>query len=86
MDTLQYSDEYVLWLRKGSDTVTVGGISTPDVELYTIINQTSAFDVDPQSGIQGSKSCSIQRNGRNLIEHVIQQAWAPRSAASGKDS
>lgn len=56
VDTLQYSGEYVLWLRTGYDTVTVGGISTPDVELYTIINQTSAFDVDPQSGIQGALS------------------------------
>ena len=71
MDTLQYPDEYVLWIRKGSDTVTVGGISTPDVELYTIINQTSAFDVDPQSGIQGSESFSSQRSSCGLIEHVM---------------
>ncbi|KAH9926499.1 acid protease [Fomitopsis serialis] len=53
VDTLQYEDEYVLWLRVGRDTVTVGGISTPNVPLYTIINQTQAFDADPNSGIQG---------------------------------
>jgi len=53
VDTLQYEDEYVLWLRAGHDTVTVGGISTLNVSLYTIINQTQAFDADPNSGIQG---------------------------------
>ncbi|KZT73386.1 acid protease [Daedalea quercina L-15889] len=53
VDTLQYDDEYVLWLREGRDTVSVGGISTPNVSLYTIINQTQAFDADPNGGIQG---------------------------------
>ncbi|KZT73382.1 acid protease [Daedalea quercina L-15889] len=53
VDTLQYADEYVLWLREGRDIVSIGGISTPNISLYTIINQTQAFDADPNGGIQG---------------------------------
>lgn len=51
-------DEYVLWLLTGQDTVTVGGIAVPNVELYTVINQTTAFDSNPYSGIQGQVICS----------------------------
>ena len=46
-------DEYVLTLRRGTDTVTVGNVCVPDVTLYTIINQTAAFNSDPYIGIQG---------------------------------
>jgi len=53
VDTLQSEDEYVMWLRAGYDTVSVGGLSTPNVSLNTIINQTQAFDADPMGGIQG---------------------------------
>ncbi|KAH9926504.1 acid protease [Fomitopsis serialis] len=59
VDTLQSEDEYVLWLRAGHDTVSVGGFSTPDVALNTIINQTEAFDADPMGGIQGMGPAAI---------------------------
>ncbi|KZT08336.1 acid protease [Laetiporus sulphureus 93-53] len=63
-------DEYVLWLRAGNDTVTVGGIATPNVELYTIINQTAAFAPDPYSGIQGM-SAIAQGFFAGLIEQGL---------------
>lgn len=47
------ADEYVLTMLAGEDTITVGGIATPNVSLYTVINQTEAFASDPYSGIQG---------------------------------
>ncbi|PCH43770.1 aspartyl protease [Wolfiporia cocos MD-104 SS10] len=62
------ADEYVLWLETGRDTVTVGGISIPNVALYTIINQTAAFDSDPYSGIQGMSS-----QAQGFFEGLIQQ-------------
>ncbi|EPT00519.1 hypothetical protein FOMPIDRAFT_1122329 [Fomitopsis schrenkii] len=46
-------DEYVLWLRPGTDTVTVDGVATANVSLYLVVNQTAAFDPDPYSGITG---------------------------------
>ncbi|KAE9402851.1 acid protease [Gymnopus androsaceus JB14] len=42
-----------LTLRNATDTVTVGGLASPDVPLYLITNQTADFDIDPFSGIQG---------------------------------
>ena len=44
---------YELTLRSGRDTVSVGGLSVPDVSLFLITNQTAKFDIDPFSGIQG---------------------------------
>ena len=53
MNPVISDDEYVLTLRRGTDTVTVGNVCVPDVTLYTIINQTAAFNSDPYIGIQG---------------------------------
>ncbi|KAI0930282.1 hypothetical protein AcW1_009018 [Taiwanofungus camphoratus] len=49
-------DEYEMTLRSGRDSVTVGGLTAKKVDLYTIINQTAAFAIDPFSGIQGMSS------------------------------
>ncbi|KAI0358459.1 acid protease [Trametes cingulata] len=46
-------DDYVLTLRTGTDTVTVGGVAAPSVSLFTIIDQTPKFNIDPFLGIQG---------------------------------
>ncbi|KAI0374023.1 acid protease [Pilatotrama ljubarskyi] len=46
-------DDYVLTLRSGADTVTVGGVAAPGVSLFTIIDQTPKFNIDPFLGIQG---------------------------------
>lgn len=46
-------DEYVLWLRSGTDTVTVDGVATANISLYLVVNQTATFDPDPYSGITG---------------------------------
>ncbi|KAF9023230.1 acid protease [Hymenopellis radicata] len=42
-----------LELRSAVDTVTVGGLTTTDVDLFLITSQTPNFDIDPFSGIQG---------------------------------
>ncbi|KAI8993007.1 acid protease [Trametes punicea] len=52
-------DDYVLTVRNGTDTVTVGGVAVKDISLFTIINQTKAFNVDPFLGIQGMGSQAI---------------------------
>ncbi|KAJ7016573.1 acid protease [Mycena alexandri] len=44
---------YKLTLRAGTDTVTVGGLSAPNVALNLITSQTAKFAIDPFSGIQG---------------------------------
>ncbi|KAI0329429.1 acid protease [Cubamyces sp. BRFM 1775] len=49
-------NDYVLTVRSGTDTVTVGGISLPAVSLFTIIDQTPKFNIDPFLGIQGMGS------------------------------
>lgn len=46
-------------IRTGLDTVTVGGIASPNVSLYTIYNQTAAFTPDPFSGIQGESNSLV---------------------------
>lgn len=53
VDPITSDSEFVLTLQEGEDTVTVGGIAVPNVDLYTIIDQTAAFAIDPFSGIQG---------------------------------
>ncbi|RDX55132.1 acid protease [Lentinus brumalis] len=50
------NDDYVLTVRSGTDTVTVGGVPAKNVSLFTIIDQTPAFNVDPFLGIQGMGS------------------------------
>ncbi|XP_006460834.1 hypothetical protein AGABI2DRAFT_192428 [Agaricus bisporus var. bisporus H97] len=46
-------DNYQLTLRNGTDTVSIGGLSAPDVSLFLVIDQTPKFDPNPYSGIQG---------------------------------
>lgn len=47
------NNDYVLDLRSGRDTVSVGGISVKNLNLFLITNQTAQFNIDPFSGIQG---------------------------------
>ncbi|KAF9051126.1 acid protease [Hymenopellis radicata] len=42
-----------LQLRSAVDTVSVGGLTATDVDLFLITSQTPNFDIDPFSGIQG---------------------------------
>ncbi|KAI0692888.1 acid protease [Cytidiella melzeri] len=49
-------NNWQLTLRQATDTVTVGGISAPKVELFLITDQTPTFGPDPFSGIQGMSS------------------------------
>jgi hypothetical protein len=46
-------DNYQLQLRSATDTVTVGGLTSTNVSLFLITEQTPTFDIDPFSGIQG---------------------------------
>ncbi|OCH90752.1 acid protease [Obba rivulosa] len=52
------NDDYVLLVRNGSDAVGIGPYTVPDMPLFTIINQTAAFQIDPFSGILGMSSDS----------------------------
>ncbi|KAK7472672.1 hypothetical protein VKT23_000785 [Stygiomarasmius scandens] len=47
------NNDYVLHLRSGTDTVTVGGLTSRNVALFLITDQTPKFNIDPFSGIQG---------------------------------
>ncbi|KAI0823654.1 acid protease [Trametes gibbosa] len=49
-------DDYVLTLQSGTDTVTVGGVAAKNVSLFTIVEQTPKFNLDPFLGIQGMGS------------------------------
>ena len=42
-----------LTLRSARDTVSIGTLSVPNVNLFLITNQTPTFGPDPFSGIQG---------------------------------
>ncbi|KAF8813784.1 acid protease [Phlegmacium glaucopus] len=46
-------DNYRLDLRNATDTVSLGGLSATNISLFLITNQTSKFNIDPFSGIQG---------------------------------
>lgn len=46
-------NDYVLTIRSGTDTITVGDVATPNVSLFTIIDQTPKFNLEPFLGIQG---------------------------------
>ncbi|GJE97382.1 acid protease [Phanerochaete sordida] len=46
-------DNYELTLHNATDTVTVGGVTIPNITMYLITDQTPAFSPDPFSGIQG---------------------------------
>ncbi|KAJ3965719.1 acid protease [Lentinula raphanica] len=49
-----------LQLRSATDTVSVGGLSSPNVSLFLITEQTPVFDIDPFSGIQGRMGARAQ--------------------------
>ncbi|OBZ68307.1 Cathepsin D [Grifola frondosa] len=49
-------NNYVLTIRSAKDTVSVGGLDAGVIDLFTVVNQTAAFDIDPYSGIQGMSS------------------------------
>ncbi|OBZ68305.1 Pepsin A [Grifola frondosa] len=53
---LVVNNDYVLTIRSATDTVSVGGLSAGEVSLFTIVDQTPAFGIDPFSGIQGMGS------------------------------
>lgn len=44
---------YRLTLRGARDTVSVGGLSAPNINFSLITDQTPTFNIDPFSGIQG---------------------------------
>jgi hypothetical protein len=44
---------YRLTLRSGTDTVSAGGLTVPNTDLFLVTDQTEKFDIDPFSGIQG---------------------------------
>ncbi|KAK2464625.1 hypothetical protein APHAL10511_003318 [Amanita phalloides] len=46
-------NDYVLTLRTATDTVAIGSLVSPQVDLFLITNQTKAFDIDPFGGIMG---------------------------------
>ncbi|KAF8639537.1 hypothetical protein AX17_001442 [Amanita inopinata Kibby_2008] len=46
-------DNYRLTLRSATDTVAIGNLVAPNVDLYLITDQTRAFAIDPFSGIMG---------------------------------
>ncbi|KAJ7646685.1 acid protease [Roridomyces roridus] len=46
-------DELQLILRNATETVSIAGLTVPQTEVFLITNQTSAFAIDPFSGIQG---------------------------------
>jgi len=74
VDPIQSDTEFVLDVLEGRDTVTVGGLSVPDVTLYTITNQTPAFSIDPFGGIQGMGS---EASGffQGLIDQGLPCEW-----------
>lgn len=45
--------DFRLNLLSARDTVSIGGLSAPDVSLFLITNQTAKFNIDPFSGILG---------------------------------
>lgn len=46
-------NNWQLTLRNATDTVSINGISVPNVALFLVTDQTAAFASDPISGIQG---------------------------------
>jgi len=46
-------DDFRLTLRSAVDTVSVEGLTAPNTSLFLITDQTSPFNINPFSGIQG---------------------------------
>lgn len=55
VDPVESDADYTLHLLSGSDVVSVAGVSAGNIALYTITDQTAKFDIDPFSGIQGTR-------------------------------
>ncbi|KAL6301849.1 acid protease [Sparassis latifolia] len=58
------------WLEvvSAEDTISIGGLTAPNVSLFTIVNQSVSFDVDPFSGIQG-----MSTTGQGFFTGLISQ-------------
>ncbi|CCM01482.1 uncharacterized protein FIBRA_03536 [Fibroporia radiculosa] len=65
---LLYDTEFMQTWHAGQDTVGVAGISVPNVQFYTIVNQTAAFASDPYSGILG-----MSAKAQGLFQGLIEQ-------------
>ncbi|OCH89493.1 acid protease [Obba rivulosa] len=64
------NNDYVLTERNGFDTVSVGGLTVKNQSLFTIINQTAPFDIDPFSGILGM-GCTSSALAERLIKEGL---------------
>ena len=59
---------YNLTLHSATDTVGLpGGFSAPNMDVFLIIDQTPKFNIDPYSGIQGTK---LSRFTGKHIKHL----------------
>ena len=78
------NNDYVLTIQSATDSVTVGGVTLDKVSLFTIIDQTAAFNVDPFLGIQGMGSQAegffaalidqgLDGQFQSRLLHVVQQ-------------
>jgi hypothetical protein len=56
-------DNTRLTLRSGTDTVSVGGLTVPNSDLFLVTDQTPVFDTDPYSGIQGVSPSGKHQGG-----------------------
>ncbi|KAF9454017.1 acid protease [Macrolepiota fuliginosa MF-IS2] len=66
-------DNYQLTLRSAIDTVSVGGLTAPGVSLFLVTNQTSPFDIDPYSGIQGLSPSGISARAQGFFASLVNQ-------------
>ncbi|EGN93915.1 hypothetical protein SERLA73DRAFT_189038 [Serpula lacrymans var. lacrymans S7.3] len=62
------NNDYVLTVETGTDTVSVGGYTVENVDLYTIVDQTPKFNLDPFSGIQG-----LSPEAQGLFQGLVNQ-------------
>ena len=53
-------DDYTLFTRNATDTVSNGGHSATNISMYLITNQTAGFSIDPFSGTQGESKAETQ--------------------------
>lgn len=53
-------DDFTLFLRNATDTVSVGGYSATNISLNLITNQTAGFSIDPFAGIMGESKAGTQ--------------------------
>ena len=52
-------DDWMLTLRSAKDTVSIGNLKVPNVDLFLITDQTPTFGPDPFSGIQGKSAAVV---------------------------